>query len=101
VRTYAVTWLDAQGRLHAGKLELGPEALELAGNSSRRTIRYDELLEARVGRGSEERVRGRPALVLQGKAGETLYVSSVSGAGEVVEIAELLGRRRQDGRPRA
>ena len=95
-----MTWLDARGLLQAGKLELGADALELAGGSSRATIRYDELADVHVGRGADERVQGRPALVLQDKAGGTLYVSAVSGAGVVVEIAEQLGRL-QDGRLQA
>jgi hypothetical protein len=88
--TYAVTWRGPTGLVHAGKLELGAAALTLEGGSARRTLRYDELSEVHVGRGSDERLQGRPALVLQGGAGETLYVSSVNGPGVVVEIAEQL-----------
>jgi hypothetical protein len=90
VQTYAVTWQDKVGRVHAGKLELGPDALTLEGNSIRRTLRYAELSEVHVGRGTDERLQGRPALVLRRGAHETLYVSSVGSPGAVVEIAELL-----------
>jgi hypothetical protein len=89
MRTYAVTWQDKAGRVHAGKLELGPDALTLEGNSVRKTLRYEELTEVHVGRGTDERLQGRPALVLRGKR-ETLYVASVGSPGAVVEIAELL-----------
>jgi hypothetical protein len=90
MRTYAVTWQDKKGSVHAGKLELGPDALTLEGNSVRKTLRYDELAEVHVGRGTDERLQGRPALVLRRGASETLYVSSVGSPGAVVEIAELL-----------
>ncbi len=90
MRTYAVTWRGATGRVHAGKLELGEAALTLEGGSARKTVRYDELAEVHVGRGADERLQGRTALVLRSEAGETLYVSSVNGPGVVVEIAELL-----------
>lgn len=90
MRTYAVTWRGATGLVHAGKLELGAASLTLEGGSARKTVRYDELAEVHVGRGTDERLQGRPALVLRGGAGETLYVSSVGGPGVVVEIAERL-----------
>ncbi len=88
--SYAVTWLDALGRFHAGKLELGAEALTLEGGSARDTLRYDELADVHVGRGTDERILGRPALVLRGKAGETLHIASMNGAGVLAEIAERL-----------
>ena len=90
MRTYAVTWQDKKGSVHAGKLELGETALTLEGNSVRKTIPYDELTEVHVGRGTDERLQGRPALVLRRGTRETLYVASVGSPGAVVEIAELL-----------
>src|ERR1700690_3307873 len=94
MRTYAVTWLDTLGRVHAGKLELGAEALVLEGGSARKTLRYDELADVHVGRGPDERLQGRPALVLRGDAGETLHVSSLNGGGVVAEIAGVLAALR-------
>jgi len=88
--SYAVTWLDRRGRVHAGKLELGPEALTLEGGSARKTLRYDELADVHVGRGLDERLQGRPSLVLRRGADETLYVASVGSPSAVVEIAERL-----------
>ena len=90
MRTYAVTWRGKMGAVHAGKLELGAEALTLEGGSARKTIRYDELVEVHVGRGPDERLQGRPALVLRRRRGDPLYVSSLNGPGVAVEIAELL-----------
>ena len=90
MRTYAVTWRGTTGVVHAGKLELGEKALTLEGGSARKIVRYDELAEVHVGRGMDERLQGRPALVLRREAGDTLYVSSVNGPGVVVEIAERL-----------
>jgi hypothetical protein len=88
--TYAVAWLDTLGRVHAGKLELGAETLTLEGGSARATLRYDDLADVHVGRGADERIMGRPALVLRGNTGETVYVSSLNGAGVLAEIAERL-----------
>ncbi len=96
MRTYAVTWQDRAGPVHAGKLELGPDALTLQGNSARKTVRYEELDEVHVGRGIDERLQGRPTLVLRRRAGEPLYVSSVNTPGVVVEIAELLAELRPE-----
>lgn len=90
MRTYAVTWRGTTGLVHAGKLELDAGSFTLEGGSARTIVRYDELAGVHVGRGSDERLQGRPALVLRRGAGETLYVSSVNGTGEVAEIAELL-----------
>ena len=93
MRSYAVTWTGKTGRVHAGKLEIGDEALTLEGGSARQTIPYGDLAELHVGRTPDERLQGRTALVLTRRRGETLHVTSLNGVGEIVEIAELIAPR--------
>jgi hypothetical protein len=92
--TYAAIWRDPDGRVAHGKLLVGPDVLSLEGTSSdgalsRRHIRYAEVTEVRIGRAPEERVGGRPSLVLE-RAPEPPLVIDVLGAGMLYELADLL-----------
>lgn len=104
--TYGVVWREGHKPLARGKLELLPRAVRLDGMSgsepASREIAYDYLSEIRIGRSPEERIDGRPCLVLAPRTGETLAIASVAQSGVVAEIAERLaamqlgseGRRR-------
>ena len=104
--TYGVVWREGHKPLARGKLELLPRAVRLDGMSgsepASREIAYDYLAEIRIGRSPEERIDGRPSLVLAPRTGETLAIASVAQSGVVAEIAERLaamqfgseGRRR-------
>jgi hypothetical protein len=104
--TYGVVWREGQKPLARGKLELLPRAVRLDGMSgsepTMREIAYDYLSEIRIGRSPEERIDGRPSLVLAPRSGDTLSIASVAQSGVIAEIAERLaalqlgteGRRR-------
>ena len=65
-----------------------------------REIAYDHLTEIRIGRSAEERIDGRPSLVLAPRTGETLSIASVAQSGVVAEIAERLAALQLERRPR-
>jgi hypothetical protein len=92
--SYAVVWRE-RGRAPAtGKLELLPRAVRLEGMAeSRPTLReiaYDSLKSVRVGRSTEDRIDGRPSLVLERRSGEPVAITSVAQPGIVAELAERL-----------
>ncbi len=94
--SYAVIWED-DSALFAGKLELGERRLRLEGTSregrsSLRTVRYDELGDVHMAPGNE-RIAGRPTLVVERAVGEPLRVGSVDGRGFLPELADQLTAR--------
>lgn len=91
--SYAVVWREPGGPRYAGGLELGPSALRLRGAAPDGSVRaerllYDDLAAVRVGRAAEERIDGRPVLVLDRQVGGRLCVASLEGFGIVHELAE-------------
>jgi hypothetical protein len=92
--SYGVVWREGDHPLARGKLELLPRAVRLDGMTgsepTTREIPYDYLSEIRIGRSPEERIDGRPSLVLAPRTGDTLSIASVAQAGVVAEIAERL-----------
>jgi hypothetical protein len=104
--SYGVVWREGQKPLARGKLELLPRAIRLDGMSgsepASREIAYDYLTEIRIGRSPDERIDGRPSLLLEPRTGDSLAIASVAQSGVIAEIAERLaalqlgaeGRRR-------
>ena len=92
--SYGVVWREGTRPLARGKLELLPRAMRLEGMTgstpTTREIAYDYLSEIRIGRSLEERIDGRPSLVLAPRTGDTLSIASVAQSGVVAEIAERL-----------
>lgn len=92
--SYGVVWREGEHPLARGKLELLPRAMRLDGMTgaepTTREIAYDYLSEIRIGRSAEERIDGRPSLVLQPRSGDTFSIASVAQAGVLAEIAERL-----------
>jgi hypothetical protein len=100
--SYAVTWRNGDHRKATGRLELGPDAIELDGTVEgepvRETIPYRELASVAVGRGTEDRIGGRQALVL-GRVGQSpVRVTGVAEAWIVSELAERLAALHVDRR---
>jgi hypothetical protein len=101
--SYGVVWREGASELSRGKLELLPRAMRLEGmTGSRPTAReipYDYLSEIRVGRRPDERIDGRPSLVLASRGGEPpLAIASVAQTGVVGELAERLSALQADAR---
>jgi hypothetical protein len=97
-RTYAVTWVEPDIPAHSGKLELRASGLSLEGAQSGSSpvailVPYEEIAGLRLG-SSQERLGGRPTLVLDRRSRSTLRISSVAASGIISEVAEQLGALR-------
>lgn len=92
--SYGVVWKEGGAPLARGKLELLPRALRLDGVSGTETttreIPYDSLSEIHIGRSPDDRIDGRPSLMLESRVGDTVSIASVAQAGVLAEIAERL-----------
>ena len=96
-RGYAALW-TAGGEPLAGRITLGRGALRLDGGSHgrdvSRRIGYGRIASLALGRGEEERIGGRPAVVLTLADGETIRVAT-SELGALHELVELLAAKRE------
>lgn len=93
--SYAVSWQEPSGFVGSGRLELGTDALILDGRNGssdvRRAFPYRNMSGFRIARGSGERLRGRPTLMVDLESGGSLRIASVAQPGIVAELAERLG----------
>ena len=94
--TYGIVWLEDDGRLARGKLELLAESIRLdgtvAGARVTRELPYDGLETLHVGRGRDERLNGHPTLVLRPLHGEPITLASVGYTGALAELTEGLAK---------
>jgi hypothetical protein len=95
--SYAVLWSEPRHEVEAGKLELEPGSLRFEGSRGRRGARihrvaYTEIDGVRVGHCPQERLCGRPSLVLDLAVGGPLRIGSVDSVGTVSELADELTR---------
>jgi hypothetical protein len=92
--TYAVVWREGDAPLARGRLELLPDGLELDGIAGSEhvtlEIGYDELAGVRIGRSADERLNGRPSLLLERRDAERVVIASVALQGVVAELATHL-----------
>ena len=97
-RTYAVTWEEPGVPSRAGKLELLAGALSLEGSNGGgpRTlvVPYDELVGLRLAP-SEQRLGGRPTLMVDLGGRGILRLASIAAPGAVSEIADELSALRR------
>jgi hypothetical protein len=95
---YAAVWQDG-GPVMAGRVQLVPNALIFEGagrgRQASRRIRYGQIAALRLGRGSLDRIGGRPALVLELRDGETIRVA-MPELGALHEFADALHTRGSD-----
>lgn len=92
---YAVVWREGDAPVNAGKLELGESGLSLHGSRAngalaRRRIRYDELVQVRIGRSPSDRINGDPSVILDQRVGPPIIIGAVRGLGVVFELGDLL-----------
>src|SRR3954449_10010047 len=98
-RSYAVAWRRGKELQQAGRLDLGPVAFRLEGGSGVADVRYADVLQLSVTRQADERIAGRPTLVLQLTGGRTLRIACVGEPGVLPEVAERLSRSRASAQP--
>jgi hypothetical protein len=96
--SYAVVWRAENGPTQPGKLEILDHGLRLEGGGQTRVLSDAELASARLGRGTEERLDGRPSLIVQDRDGRLLRISTVGEVGALLELAERLADFRSTGR---
>jgi hypothetical protein len=93
--SYAVIWREAAGPLWAGKLVLGPTELRLESGAPRgrlatRTLRYADLSAVETTRLPEERIHGRPTVLVKRTGKAPLAIATVESPGSLHEVAERL-----------
>lgn len=101
--TYAVKWREPDGQMFIGRLALGPRTLRLVGRRRgvdeapvERQFGYEELRDLRVGSRGDDRLEGRPALVVERADGPYLVTDAGLGAPIVQELVERLETLRSD-----
>ncbi len=97
VSSYAVLWSEPRHEVETGKLELEPAGLRFEGSRGRRPARvhrvpYGEIEHVRIGHKIQERLCGRPSLVLDLAAGGRLRIGLVDAPGVRSELADELTR---------
>lgn len=98
--TYAVKWREPDGATFVGRLALGPRNLRLDGRSAggdgasvKRQFDYDELRGLQIG-SRDDRLDGRPALVVDRADGRYLVADAGMGAPVVHELVHRLAELR-------
>jgi hypothetical protein len=85
--SYAVFWRSTGIAFH-GQLELDPHGLWLRGGEQGHELRvevpYDEIVN--IERNGEDRIGPCPAIRVQSRAGGSLLIASIAGAGTLSEI---------------
>jgi hypothetical protein len=87
--SYTVIWDDGEP-LEAGRLEVAREGIAFHGAVRELAVGFDDIDSVRVGRGSGERIGGRPSLVLGLRGGRPLRIGSLDGLGALNELAASL-----------
>jgi hypothetical protein len=95
-RSYGVVWREGSSDLVTGKLELLSSSLRLEGRESSRDIPYGMVSSVHVGRLPEERIGGRPSIVLEQFGRPPVTIATVAQPALVGEIAERLAALQLD-----
>jgi hypothetical protein len=98
-RTYGVVWREGPGPLATGKLELLSHGLRLDGLERSYELAYEDLSAVRVGRTTNERIDGRPSVVLERLHGDPVTIATVAQPSLVGEIAERLAALQLNAAP--
>jgi len=93
-QTYGVVWRRGEAPVARGRLELEGSALRLIGTDGRdvvtEEIRYEDLEGVHVGRRADERIHGRPSLVLERPGREALSFTSITEPGVIGELTDRI-----------
>jgi hypothetical protein len=92
--SYAVTWQEPDAEPRSGRLELKPRGLGFEGSngsgSAIEELGYDQVSAVRIARTPDDRLSGRPTLVLERRTGGPIRIASVAQPGIISELAEHL-----------
>ena len=91
--TYAIVWRNGDEPVEAGKLELRADGIFLEGGNGVRDvleIPYEDLAALAIGRTAQDRLEGRPTLVLERRGGSRVAIAGVAQPGVVSELVERL-----------
>ena len=93
-QTYGIVWRRDGSSVARGRLELEGSALRLVGTDGREVvteeIRYEDLDRVHVGRRAEERIHGRPSLVLERLGREPISFTSITEPGVIGELTDRI-----------
>jgi hypothetical protein len=93
-QTYGIVWRRGEHPIARGRLELEGSTLRLVGTDGRdvvtEEIRYEDLERVRVGRRADERIHGRPSLVLERAAHEPVSFASITEPGVIGELTDRI-----------
>jgi hypothetical protein len=93
---YPIVWFEQPGPTYAGSISLGPASLTLDGVSGGERqiveLAYADLERVRMAGMGDERVSGRPTLVLTARPSRIFRLAAVAGAGVMREVADALTR---------
>jgi hypothetical protein len=92
--SYTVLWSRSDA-VYAGKAVLEGRSLLLTGvdrrgHEARERLQLGDLAEVRIVRGAQERLEGRPVLVLAMLHGPSIRVACLDGGGTLLELGERL-----------
>jgi hypothetical protein len=85
---YAAVW-QGGGPAMAGRILLDASGLTFDGRQVSRRVAFKSIASTRLGRGTADRVGGRPALVIELRDGEIIRVATPE-LGALHELAEAL-----------
>jgi len=88
--SYAIVWREDDRPSHAGKLELRARGLRLEGNGESWELPFEDIATLRVGRGPDDRLVGRPALVVERRNGRALRIATMAEVGTLAELVERI-----------
>ena len=92
-----VIWAEDGGSPNAGRLDVHADRILLDGGSretrARRDVAYADIATARIGRDGDERMNGRPAIVLELKDGATVSFAGFDRPGTLLELLHRVEQR--------
>ena len=96
MNSYTVLW-SRNRAVYAGKATLEGRSLLLtgvdrSGREARELLELGDVAAVRVTREAQERLEGRPVVVLTPSRGPSLRLACLDGGGTLLELAELLSR---------
>jgi hypothetical protein len=88
--SYSVIW-DSNRDYQVGRLELEPHGIRFHGPGREQEVFFEDIESVHVGRSPEERLAGKPCLVIERHAGRPVRIGSLDGLGALNELAGVLG----------